>query len=79
MRARCQNLELIDLLNQIYHLSNEDLCFSHIFESYRENRKTGMQLINASNCTVRYRPMSPPIVLNFNEPRRPKNDSRRSD
>lgn len=39
--------------------------FGHIHEAYGVVRKQGTVFVNACNCDLRYRPVNPPIVLDW--------------
>lgn len=55
-----------DLLGRINNLNNLKLhLFGHIHEAYGEYRKGNKIFINASNCTLMYKPKNPPIVVDL--------------
>ena len=62
---RCFNAGCIDLLHRIDQLSLKAHVFGHIHEGYGEYARGPKRLINASICTVRYKPINPPIVLDL--------------
>lgn len=39
--------------------------FGHIHEAYGERVENGCRFVNASNCTLRYEPRQPPIVVDL--------------
>ena len=39
--------------------------FGHIHESYGTHRESGVLSINACNCDPRYRPVNPPVVVDW--------------
>lgn len=58
-----ENVGCLDLLDRIEHLSLKVHVFGHIHEGYGEYSLANTRLINASTCTVHYRPDNRPIVL----------------
>eukprot|EP00276_Gloeochaete_wittrockiana_P005706 CAMPEP_0184657840 /NCGR_PEP_ID=MMETSP0308-20130426/21993_1 /TAXON_ID=38269 /ORGANISM="Gloeochaete witrockiana, Strain SAG 46.84" /LENGTH=256 /DNA_ID=CAMNT_0027096159 /DNA_START=172 /DNA_END=942 /DNA_ORIENTATION=+ len=59
-KAGCEELELrIQQLRPRYHV------FGHIHEGYGTVTKDGTTFINASTCTLRYRPEHAPVVFDF--------------
>ncbi len=62
---KSQNVGCNDLLKRILELKLKAHVFGHIHEGYGEYVRGPTRLINASICTVRYRPTNPPIVLDI--------------
>lgn len=62
---RLYNAGCVDLLHRIDQLKLTAHVFGHIHEGYGEYLRGTTRLINASTCSVRYRPTNPPIVLDI--------------
>lgn len=57
-RAGCQ-----DLADRVEQLRVKAHIFGHIHEGYGQTDQNGVRYVNASTCTIRYRPDNPPITL----------------
>lgn len=54
-----------DLLVRVRELQPRLHCFGHIHEAYGVYRDGETTLVNASTCDLRYRPLNPPVVVDF--------------
>ena len=55
-----------ELLNEVKHRVKPKIhVFGHIHEAYGTHRTDDTLFINASTCTVRYKPTNPPIVVDL--------------
>ncbi len=52
-------LERVREVNPRYHL------FGHIHEAYGTSEESATTFVNASNCDFRYRPVNPPVVIDY--------------
>ena len=52
-----------DLLERVKEVKPSLHLYGHIHEGYGTARSESTLFVNASNCTVRYEPLNPPIVL----------------
>jgi predicted phosphodiesterase len=59
-RAGCQ-----DLLEKIQNVKPLVHVFGHIHEAYGVTHTENTTFINASNCTLRYQPLNPPLVFDL--------------
>lgn len=59
-RAGCQ-----DLMDRIWEVRPRYHFFGHIHEGYGVTKEDGVTFVNASICTLRYKPVNPPIVLDI--------------
>lgn len=62
---RLYNAGCVDLLHRIDQLTLKAHIFGHIHEGHGQYVRGRTRLINASTCTVRYRPTNPPIVIDI--------------
>ena len=51
------------LLDAVYRVRPKLVVFGHIHEAYGMLVKDGMTFVNASTCTLDYKPVNPPIVV----------------
>ena len=54
-----------DLLAAVRRVRPRLHVFGHIHEAYGMLEQDGVRFVNASNCSVRYRPVQPPIVVDL--------------
>ncbi len=54
-----------DLLERIRQVKPRYHLFGHIHEAYGISEDAGTTFVNASTCDFRYRPIQPPVVLDF--------------
>ncbi|MFY9341358.1 MAG: metallophosphatase domain-containing protein [Planctomycetota bacterium] len=54
-----------DLLRELLRIRPRLHVFGHIHEGYGTVERDGTRFVNASNCTARYRPLQPPIVVDL--------------
>jgi predicted phosphohydrolase len=54
-----------DLLRELERVRPRLHVFGHIHEGYGRVERGGTIYVNASNCDVRYRPVQPPIVVEW--------------
>jgi predicted phosphohydrolase len=54
-----------DLLAAVHRVRPRLHVFGHIHEGYGTLERGGTRFVNASNCTERYRPVQPPIVVDL--------------
>ncbi|MCU0866457.1 MAG: metallophosphoesterase, partial [Planctomycetes bacterium] len=54
-----------DLLAAVRRVRPKLHVFGHIHEAYGTLEQDGVRFVNASNCSVRYRPVQPPIVVDL--------------
>jgi predicted phosphohydrolase len=54
-----------DLLTRIRHIKPKLHVFGHIHEGYGVIEKEGTKFVNASICTLSYKPSNPPIVVDL--------------
>lgn len=58
-----------DLLAAVQRIKPKVHVFGHIHEAYGMLEQNGTAFVNASVCTVRYRPTNPPIVVELKMPK----------
>lgn len=63
LTARCELAGCEDLLAAVRRVKPRWHVFGHIHEGYGTTRENDTRFINASTCTVDYRPINPPIVF----------------
>lgn len=51
--------EVLDRVKPLYHI------FGHIHEAYGQVKIDNTTFINASTCTLRYKPQNPPVVFDL--------------
>ncbi|MCU0865399.1 MAG: metallophosphatase domain-containing protein [Planctomycetes bacterium] len=54
-----------DLLAAVRRVRPRLHVFGHIHEAYGTFEQDGVRFVNASNCSVRYRPVQPPIIVDL--------------
>ena len=62
------NHELVgceELLPAVYKIKPMLHLFGHIHEAYGIHEENGIKFVNASICTVRYKPSNKPFVFDF--------------
>ena len=55
------------LTERVHAIGPKFHVFGHIHESYGIHSEGKTQFVNASNCTIRYQPTNPPVVLTLSE------------
>lgn len=60
------NVGCVDLLKRVNEVKPKIHVFGHIHEGYGYRDIDGIMFINASICTLRYKPTNPPVVVDFN-------------
>ena len=65
--TRHEHVGCADLSDAIARVRPRLHIFGHIHEGYGAEERDGTLHVNASNCTVRYRPTNPPIVVDVTD------------
>jgi predicted phosphodiesterase len=63
--SRGEDVGCADLLAAVQRVKPKLHVFGHIHEGYGTVDRDGTRFVNASNCTERYRPVQPPIVVDL--------------
>jgi predicted phosphohydrolase len=63
--SRGEDVGCADLLAAVQRVRPRVHVFGHIHEGYGTLERDGTRFVNASNCTERYRPVQPPIVVDL--------------
>lgn len=63
--SRGDDVGCADLLAAVQRVKPRLHLFGHIHEGYGTLERDGTRFVNASNCTERYHPVQPPIVIDL--------------
>jgi predicted phosphodiesterase len=63
--SRGDDVGCADLLAAVQRVRPKLHLFGHIHEGYGTVERDGTRFVNASNCTERYHPVQPPIVVDL--------------
>ena len=63
--SRGEDVGCADLLAAVRRVRPRLHLFGHIHEGYGTVERDGTRYVNASNCTERYHPVQPPIVIDL--------------